>query len=93
MENQLWKFINRNGDFEFHHPDKISRLYFPLANESEFMASITPCLKGDIKTSHNHFLMPPVSSETLYDTKSCRNFWIYINPDKIMSISKKAKSS
>jgi len=87
MKNQLWQFTNRNGDFSFSHPEKISRLYFPLANEAEFMSSITPLLKGDIKIGQNNFLMQPVTSEDLYSTLSGRNFWIYINADNWWSIN------
>ncbi|MBU4305316.1 MAG: cellobiose phosphorylase [Candidatus Omnitrophica bacterium] len=76
----LWNFTNRNGDFVFTNPEKISRLYFPLANEAEFMSSITPELKGDIKTGQNHFLLQPVTTEDLYSTAAGRNFWVCLSP-------------
>ena len=87
MKNQLWKFTNRNGDFSFADAHRISRLYFPLANEAEFMSSITPLLKGDIKIGQNNFLMQPVTSEDLYSTLSGRNFWLYLNPNTFWSIN------
>ncbi len=77
MKKELWEFTNRNGDFIFDEPEKINRLYFPLANEDEFMASITPFLQGDIKTGLNNFLMQPITSEDLYNISSGRNFWIH----------------
>ena len=76
---QTWEFTNRNGDFVFPNADKNTRLYFPLANEAELMSSITPGLKGDIKTDQNHFLLQPVSSEDLYNIQTSRNFWLYFN--------------
>lgn len=85
MEEQFWKFINGNGDFVFPEPDKVSRLYFPLANETEFMSSITPLLGGDIKVSQNHFLTLPLSSEDLYSQTTNRNFWIYIDKKTVWS--------
>jgi len=87
MKKELWKFLNRNGDFIFPNAEKINRLYFPLANESEFISSITPNLKGDIKLSQNHFLMHPVTSEDFYNIKLSRNFWIYIDQAKVWSIT------
>ncbi|MCG2712490.1 MAG: cellobiose phosphorylase [Candidatus Omnitrophica bacterium] len=87
MKNDLWTFTNRNGDFIFSKPEEISRLYFPLANEAEFMSSVTPLLKGDIKIGQNNFLMLPVTSEDLYSTISGRNFWIYINQNNYWAIN------
>ncbi|MBU1087392.1 MAG: cellobiose phosphorylase [Candidatus Omnitrophica bacterium] len=87
MKNQLWQFTNRNGDFTFPDAHKISRLYFPLANEAEFMSSITPLLRGDIKIGQNNFLMQPITSEDLSSSFSGRNFWVYLNPHTYWSIS------
>lgn len=44
------------------------------------MSSITADLHGDLKTSFNTFLLEPVSRLSLSNSKSSRNFWIYINP-------------
>ncbi|MFH2145125.1 MAG: cellobiose phosphorylase [Candidatus Omnitrophota bacterium] len=85
-KNQLWSFVNRNGDFVFPEPQRISRLYFPLANEQEFMSSITPQLQGDIKIGQNQFLLQPVTSEDLYNNKTNRNFWIYFDKNHIWSL-------
>ena len=87
MKKELWQFTNRNGDFTFPDAHKISRLYFPLANEAEFMSSITPLLRGDIKIGQNNFLMQPITSEDLSSTFSGRNFWIYLNPENYWSIN------
>lgn len=73
-----WNFIDAEGSFEIEAPQKNSYLYFPLANESGMMSSITPTLNGDIKTGQNTFFNIPVSSDDLHNTKSNRNFWVYI---------------
>ncbi len=79
------KFIDQYGTFTIDNPHKFKRLYFPLLNETGFISSITPDLKGDIKTSQHSFLTVPVSVEDLYLTKSSRNFWVQINKKKIWS--------
>jgi cellobiose phosphorylase len=73
-----WKFEGEDGSFQLESPHKTSYLYFPLANEAGMMSSITPNLHGDIKTSQNTFLMAPVSPEDLHNSKSARNFWVFI---------------
>lgn len=77
MKNN-WNFIDEHGTFELEAPHKSSYLYFPLANESGMMSSITPKLSGDIKTGQNTFFNIPVSSDDLHNTKSNRNFWVNI---------------
>lgn len=79
MHNTLWRFIDDNAAFVAESPDKLSRLYFPLANESGIMSSITPNLHGDIKTGQHSFLTIPVSSEDLSNTLYNRNFWLYVD--------------
>jgi len=79
MPNTLWRFINDDASFMARNPDEISRLYFPLVNESGMMSSITPKLHGDIKTGQHSFLTVPVSSEDLANTLYNRNFWLYID--------------
>lgn len=74
----LWSFIDDKGTFTMPSPDKVSRLYFPLGNEAGLLSSITPDLHGDIKTSHNAFLMKPVTTADLHNAKSSRNFWVYV---------------
>ncbi len=76
--NKGWKFIDNKGTFEIDAPHKNSYLYFPLANEAGMMSNITPTLNGDIKTSQNTFFNLPVSAEDLHNTKSNRNFWIFL---------------
>jgi len=84
MPEQLWKFIDNFGGFESKPADKIKSLYLPLANE-KLMSSVSPDLHGDIKTAQNSFLLSPVSRIDLVNLKSSRNFWIYIDKDKIWS--------
>ncbi len=79
MPNTLWRFVDDNATFVAESPDKISRLYFPLANESGMMSSITPGLHGDIKTGQHSFLTVPAVSEDLSNTLYNRNFWLYID--------------
>ena len=43
------------------------------------MSSLSPTLHGDIKTGHNSFLTTPVSVEDLHNSRSGRNFWLYID--------------
>ena len=78
MPNTLWRFIDDDAAFIAENPDKISRLYFPLANEFGMMSSITPKLHGDIKTGQHSFLTVPVTTEDLNNTLYNRNFWLYI---------------
>jgi len=49
------------------------------------MSSLSPSLHGDIKTNYNSFLLEPISRVDLSNSKSSRNFWVYINPQKIWS--------
>lgn len=74
-----WKFTDDTGGFELEAPHRSSYLYFPLANEGGMMSSVTPTLNGDIKTGQNTFFNPPVSAVDLHNTKSGRNFWIYLH--------------
>lgn len=43
------------------------------------ISSITPLLNGDVKTGQNSFLLAPVVAEDLHNSKSARNFWLYID--------------
>lgn len=78
INNTLWKFLDDDGAFVAENPHKVSRLYFPLANEKGLLSSITPTLHGDIKIDKQTFLTPPVSTEDLHDSRYNRNFWVYI---------------
>ena len=71
-----WEFIDDTGAFRLHNPHRYSSLYFPLGNEAGIFSAVTPTLHGDIKADHNTFLTPPVSVESLHDSRSARNFWI-----------------
>ncbi|MDP4090076.1 MAG: cellobiose phosphorylase, partial [Bacillota bacterium] len=82
-----WKFLSDEGDFELEDPEKSSYLYFPLANEAGMMSSITPNLNGDSKAGQNTFLLAPVSAEDLHNTRSGRNFWLYIDGLGAWSVS------
>ncbi len=91
MKKTLWKFIDDKGTFISESARQINALYFPLCNSYPLMSSISPSLRGDIKTGLNSFLMEPVSRIDLSNSKSSRNFWIYINPKKIWSAAGVAK--
>jgi cellobiose phosphorylase len=82
-----WKFVSENGEFILENPDKNSYLYFPLVNEAGMMSSITPNLNGDLKSGQNTFLLLPVSVEDLHNSKSGRNFWLYVNDKYIWSVN------
>jgi len=56
------------------------------------MSSVTPDLHGDIKRGQNSFLLEPVSRIDLATSKASRNFWIYINKDKIWSATGVSKN-
>ncbi|MGE5597823.1 MAG: GH36-type glycosyl hydrolase domain-containing protein [Bacteroidota bacterium] len=73
-----WHFLNDQADFALDDPHLVHYLYFPLANEAGLMSSVTPLLGGDIKTGQHSFLLPPVSAEDLHNSRSTRNFWLYI---------------
>jgi len=83
---KLWRFTDNLGSFESAAADQINSLYLPLANEY-IMSSITPDLHGDIKSGQDSFLLAPVSRIDLSSSKASRNFWIYVNKDKIWSIN------
>jgi cellobiose phosphorylase len=87
MKDYLWKFTDDQGTFSSENAYRINSLYFPLCNDSPIMSSVSPDLHGDLKTNFNSFLLQPVSRIDLNNLKSSRNFWIYINPDKIWSIT------
>lgn len=76
--NNLWKFLDDSAAFLAKNPHRLSRLYFPLANEEGLLSSITPTLHGDIKSGQHSFLTPPISTEDLHDSRYNRNFWVYI---------------
>jgi cellobiose phosphorylase len=73
-----FKFTSAQGEFKLEDAENTSYLYFPLTNEGGMMSSITPLLQGDIKTNQNTFLMAPVSPEDLHNSRSGRNFWLFI---------------
>lgn len=87
MKKPLWEFIDNKAAFISDRADKVNTLYLPLCNESPIMSSVTPDLHGDLKTDFNSFLLEPVSRIKLSDSKSSRNFWVYINPKKIWSLT------
>ncbi|MDI6605708.1 MAG: cellobiose phosphorylase, partial [Candidatus Omnitrophota bacterium] len=91
MKDKLWHFSDDCGSFVSRAADKIKFLYFPLANEDLF-SSITPDLHGDIKSGQDSFLLPPVSRIDLRDSRSSRNFWVYIDKNKIWSATGVSKN-
>jgi cellobiose phosphorylase len=78
MKTNTWQFIDAEATFRLENPQHSSYLYFPLVNEAGLMSAITPTLNGDIKTGQNAFLTLPVSVEDLHNTRSGRNFWVYV---------------
>jgi cellobiose phosphorylase len=80
-----YRYIDDKGVFELENPELTSYLYFPIANESGVMSSVTPTLGGDSKMGQNTFLLAPVSSEDLHNNKSTRNFWCRLQNGKVWS--------
>ncbi|MGE5197140.1 MAG: cellobiose phosphorylase, partial [Deltaproteobacteria bacterium] len=85
MDKPLWEFTDNQGAFVSKNARRVNTLYFPLCNTHPFMSSISPDLHGDIKTGFNSFLTEPVSRIDLSNLMASRNFWIYVNPQKIWS--------
>jgi cellobiose phosphorylase len=80
-----YRYLNEKGVFCLENPELTSYLYFPIANESGVMSSVTPTLGGDSKMGQNTFLLAPVSSEDLHNNKSSRNFWCNIEGGDLWS--------
>lgn len=80
-----YRYLDKKGTFLLDNPELTSYLYFPIANESGVMSSVTPTLGGDNKMGQNTFLLAPVSSEDLHNNKSTRNFWCNISGKGIWS--------
>ena len=85
-----YEYLGKNGDFILKNPEKTSYLYFPLANESSVMSSVTPNLSGDSKLNQNSFFMPPVSAENLHNDKSSRNIWCKVDGNGLCSLTGKS---
>jgi len=80
-------FIDIHGSFSVEQPENISYLYFPLASERGLKSSITPNLGGDAKTDQETFLLEPVSSENLHNSRSVRNFWFAFEDGNAYSVT------
>ena len=93
MANTLWKFIDDKATFRSTDANRINTLYFPLCNTAPIMSSLSPDLHGDLKTGFHSFLLEPVSRLGLNNSKSSRNFWIYVNPQKIWSATGVSKDT
>jgi cellobiose phosphorylase len=74
-----WEFIHPDGTFRLDDPQRTSALYLPLVNEAGMVSVVTPNLHGDTKTGQHTFLTPPESVGDLHNTRSGRNFWVYID--------------
>ncbi|OON97233.1 MAG: cellobiose phosphorylase [Candidatus Epulonipiscioides saccharophilum] len=85
-----YKYTSLDGDFSLVDPELTSYLYFPIANESGVMSSVTPTLAGDSKMGQNLFFMSPVSAENLHNEKSSRNIWAKINNKEVISLNGKS---
>lgn len=79
------KFIDKHGSFLIKQPENTSYLYFPLASETGLKSAITPNLGGDAKIDQETFLLEPVSSESLHNNRSSRNFWFQKNNTDVYS--------
>lgn len=84
------RYLTKEGVFQLKNPELTSYLYFPIANESGVMSSVTPTLGGDSKMGQNTFLLAPVSSEDLHNCKATRNFWCNIKGKGIWSATGKS---
>jgi len=73
-----WRFTDEKGTFTLPDPHKHNYLYFPLVSEKGMVSVVTPTLHGDSKTDQNTFLLAPVSVEDLHNSRSARNFWVYV---------------
>ena len=74
-----WQFIDDNGTFRLQQPHLTNYLYFPLVNHAGMISVVTPTLHGDIKTGQNTFFSQPLSVDDLHNTRSARNFWVYVD--------------
>ncbi|MDD5477515.1 MAG: cellobiose phosphorylase [Candidatus Omnitrophica bacterium] len=90
-KNNLYIFTDEAGSFKSFSADKLKSLYLPLCNQV-LMSSISPDLHGDIKSGQNSFLLEPVSRINLSLSRASRNFWVYINQDKIWSATGVSKN-
>jgi cellobiose phosphorylase len=81
---KLWRFSDNLASFSSLRADKVKGLYFPLANEA-LMSSLSPDLHGDCKASQQEFLLEPASRSSLADSRSSRNFWVYLEREKTWS--------
>ena len=84
MKDNLYNFTDDSGSFKSFSGHKIKSLYLPLCNQ-RLMSSVTADLHGDIKSGQNSFLLEPASRVSLSFSKASRNFWVYVNKDKIWS--------
>jgi cellobiose phosphorylase len=73
-----WEFIRPDGAFRLEDPQRTNYLYLPLVNEAGMISVVTPGLNGDTKTGQHTFLTQPESVEDLHNTRSSRNFWVYV---------------
>ena len=80
-------YLDEAGSFRMRHPEQIHDLVFPLCNEAGMMSAVTPALGGDAKTGQHHFILQPVSVEDLHNTKSARNFWLYVQGKGACSVT------
>jgi cellobiose phosphorylase len=84
------KFKDTSGTFEFPEAGRIRSLYFPLGNGA-LMSSISPDLRGDIKSGQNSFLLEPVSRLNLVSSRNSRNFWVYTSRGQAWSAAGASK--
>lgn len=71
------RYIDEFASFELENPDRVTGLYFPIANDAGMKSAVTPLLGGDAKTDQNTFILQPASEQNLHESRSTRNFWVY----------------
>lgn len=69
------EFMDENGTFKIQEPEQNFGLYLPLAGEQGLKSSVTPTFGGDSKIDQNHFLLEPVTMQSLQNNRNTRNFW------------------
>jgi len=72
-----WTFVDSDGTFEWRNPPVQNEQYFPVCNEAGLMASVTATLHGDCTIGQHGFVRLPLVMESLHNTRSARNFWVW----------------
>ncbi len=79
------EFMDDFGSFKLGRAEDTSYLYFPIASEKGYKASLTPNLGGDAMVDQETFILEPTSVENLHNNKNGRNFWLYMDNGDVWS--------